>query len=118
MSVCLPCVCVYMYNRMYRLLISDLCKNRIAPYLPERNYCVSGRVSVTVGGENCLMRIFLIYIRIIWMVKSSGMKWARRVARMREKRNIYSVFMGKHEGKRRLGGPRRSWPDDTKVGLK
>jgi len=85
-----------LYMRIYltaSVLISDLRKIRVAPDRPESNYCVSRRVSVTVGGENCLMRIFLIYIHIIWMVKSSGMKWARRVARMREKRNVYRVFL-------------------------
>jgi hypothetical protein len=35
------------------------------------------------------------------------MKWAVHAARMGEKRNVYEVLMGKPEGKRSLGRPRR-----------
>jgi hypothetical protein len=35
------------------------------------------------------------------------MRWAGHVARMGEERNIYRVLMGKPEGKRPLGTPRR-----------
>jgi hypothetical protein len=37
---------------------------------------------------------------------------------MKEKRNAYGVFMGKHEGNRPLGKPRRRWADNIKEGLK
>jgi hypothetical protein len=37
---------------------------------------------------------------------------------MREKRNVYRGFVGKHEGKSRRGRPRRRWVNDIKVGLK
>jgi hypothetical protein len=36
------------------------------------------------------------------------------VARMGEGRNMYRVLVGKPEGKRPLGGPRRRWEDGTK----
>jgi hypothetical protein len=35
------------------------------------------------------------------------MSWAEHVARMREKRNGYRILVGKLEGKRPLGRPRR-----------
>jgi hypothetical protein len=37
------------------------------------------------------------------------------VARMREKRNVYTLLVGKSEGKRPLG--RRSWIDNIKMDL-
>jgi hypothetical protein len=41
------------------------------------------------------------------------MRWAGHVARMREKRNAYRLLVGKPEGKRLLGRPRRRWVDNT-----
>jgi hypothetical protein len=35
-----------------------------------------------------------------------------------EKRNAYRVLMGKQEGKRPLGRPRRRWVDNIKIYLK
>jgi hypothetical protein len=35
------------------------------------------------------------------------MRWAGHVARMGEKRSVYRVLVGKPEGKRQLGRPRR-----------
>jgi hypothetical protein len=49
---------------------------------------------------------------IIRMIKSRRMRCAGHVARMREKRNAYSVLVGKPEGKRPLGRPRRRWVDN------
>jgi hypothetical protein len=43
------------------------------------------------------------------MIKSRRMRWARHVAEMREKRNVYRVLVGKLEGKRSLPRPRRRW---------
>jgi hypothetical protein len=38
------------------------------------------------------------------------MRWAGHVARMgEEKKNAYRILMGKTEGKRPLGRPRREW---------
>jgi hypothetical protein len=44
---------------------------------------------------------------IIRMIKSRRMRWTGRVARMGEKRNAYRILVGKPEGKRSLGRPRR-----------
>jgi hypothetical protein len=46
---------------------------------------------------------------IIWQIKSRRMRWAGHVARMGEGRNVYRVLVGKPEGKRPLGRPRRRW---------
>jgi hypothetical protein len=39
---------------------------------------------------------------IIRIIKSRRMMWAGHVARMREKRNVYRLLVGKPEGKRSL----------------
>jgi hypothetical protein len=37
------------------------------------------------------------------MIKSRRMRWAGHVARMRKKRNLYRILVGKPEAKRPLG---------------
>jgi hypothetical protein len=44
------------------------------------------------------------------MIKSRRMSLGGHVARMRETRNAYRILVGKPEGKRPLGRPRRRWP--------
>jgi hypothetical protein len=50
------------------------------------------------------------------MIKSKRMRWAGHVTRMGAKRNAYRILMGKREGKKPLGRPRRRWMDNTKSG--
>jgi hypothetical protein len=50
--------------------------------------------------------------------KSRRMRWAGHVARMGEKRNAYRILVGKPEGKRPLGIPRRRWVDNIKMDLR
>jgi hypothetical protein len=45
------------------------------------------------------------------------MRWAGHVARMGEKRNAYRLFVGKPEGRRPLGRPRRRWLDNIRTDL-
>jgi len=45
------------------------------------------------------------------------MRWAGHVARMGERRGVYSVLVGKLEGKRALVRPRRRWEDNIKMDL-
>jgi hypothetical protein len=55
---------------------------------------------------------------IIRVIKSRRMRWAGNVARMGEKRNAYRILVGKPEGTRRLGRPRRRWVDNIKMYLR
>jgi hypothetical protein len=55
---------------------------------------------------------------IIRIIKSRRMRWAGHVARMREKRNSYRLLVGKPEGKRSLGKPRRRWMDNIRMDLR
>jgi hypothetical protein len=49
------------------------------------------------------------------MIKSRKMRWTRHVARMGDKRNAYRILVGKPEGKRPLGRPRRKRMDINKM---
>jgi hypothetical protein len=44
-------------------------------------------------------------------------RWAGHVARMGEGRGVYGVLVGRPEGKRPLGRPRRRWEDNIKLDL-
>jgi hypothetical protein len=50
-------------------------------------------------------------------MKERRVRWAEHVTRMREKRNAYRLSVGKPEGKRPLGRPRRRWLDNIRMGL-
>jgi hypothetical protein len=54
---------------------------------------------------------------IVRLIKSRRMIWVGHVARMGERRSVYRVLVGKPEGKRHLGRPRRRWEDDIKMNL-
>ena len=46
------------------------------------------------------------------------MRWAECVARLGKRRGVYRILVGKAEGKRPLGRPRRRWEDNIKTDLK
>jgi hypothetical protein len=54
---------------------------------------------------------------VIRIVKSRRTRWAGHVARLGEKRNVYRLLVGKPEGKRPLGRPRRRWMDNNTMDL-
>jgi len=54
---------------------------------------------------------------IVRVIKSRGMRWAGHVARMAKERGVYKVLLGKPEGKRPLGRPRRRWVDNIRIDL-
>jgi hypothetical protein len=54
---------------------------------------------------------------IIRIIKLRSMRWVGHVARMGEKRNMYRLLVGKPEGKRPLGRPRRRWADNVRMDL-
>jgi len=45
------------------------------------------------------------------------MRWAGHLACMRERRDVYRVLVGRPEGKRPLGRPRRGWEDNIKMDI-
>jgi hypothetical protein len=52
------------------------------------------------------------------VIKSRRMRWAGLVARMGEGRGVYRVLVGRPEGKRPLGRPRRRWENNIKMDLR
>jgi hypothetical protein len=54
---------------------------------------------------------------IIRIIKSRRMSLAGHVVRMCKKRNAYSLLVGKPEGRRPLGRPRRRWLDSIRMDL-
>ncbi|KAJ4436949.1 hypothetical protein ANN_17081 [Periplaneta americana] len=55
---------------------------------------------------------------IIRNIKSRRLRWAGHVSRMGESRNAYRVLVGRPEGKRPLGRPRRRREDNIKMDLR
>jgi hypothetical protein len=51
------------------------------------------------------------------MIKSRRMRWTGHAERMGENRNAYRILVGKPDGKRPLGRPRRRRVDNIKIGL-
>jgi hypothetical protein len=46
------------------------------------------------------------------------MRWAGHVALMGEVRGTYNILVGRPEGRRQLGRPRRRWEDNIKMDLR
>jgi hypothetical protein len=54
---------------------------------------------------------------IVRVAKSRRMRWAGHMARKGEEKVVHRVLVGKPEGKRPLGRPRRRWEDDVKMDI-
>jgi hypothetical protein len=50
-----------------------------------------------------------------YQIERNKMGWA--CGTMRERRGVYRALVGKTEGNRQLGTPRRRWEDNIKMGL-
>jgi hypothetical protein len=59
-------------------------------------------------------------LSIVRVINSRRMRWAvqaGQVVRVGERRCVCKVLVGKQEGKRPLGRPRRGWEDNIKIDL-
>ena len=54
---------------------------------------------------------------IVLVNKSKRMRWMGHVARMGDSRGVNRFLVGKREGKRPLGRPKRRWEDNIKMDL-
>ena len=54
---------------------------------------------------------------IVRVIKSRRMRWAEHVARVGVERGVYRVLVGKPEGRRPQGRPRRRWVDNIRTDL-
>jgi hypothetical protein len=55
---------------------------------------------------------------IIRVIKSRRLRWAGHVARMGAERGAYRILVGRPEGRRPLGRPRRRWEDNIKTDIR
>jgi hypothetical protein len=63
------------------------------------------------------VHILYSFPNFIRQIKSRRMRWVEHAAHMGEERKLYKVLVGKPEGKRPLGRPRRRWEDVIRMGL-
>jgi len=54
---------------------------------------------------------------MVRVIKWRRMRWVRHVERMGEESGVYRVLVGKPEGKRPLGKPRRRWVNNIRMDL-
>ena len=64
-----------------------------------------------------LILFYIFKYEPVRVVKSRRMRWAGHVSRMGEDRGMHRVLVGKPEGMRPLGKPRRRWEDNIKMDL-
>jgi hypothetical protein len=55
---------------------------------------------------------------IVRVMKARRMRWAGNVTRMVEVRGAYNILVGRPEGSRPLGRPKRRWEDNTSMDLR
>jgi hypothetical protein len=70
-----------------------------------------------IEGENYIMRSCMV-CTLHPVIKARRMRWAGHVACMGEVRGAYSILVGRSEGRRPLGRPRRRWEDNIKMDLR
>jgi hypothetical protein len=56
-------------------------------------------------------------LSIVRVIRARRMRWVGHVARMGEVRSAYNILVGRPEGRRPLGRPRRRWEDNNKMDL-
>ena len=52
---------------------------------------------------------------IVRVIKLRRVRWAGHVVHMGEEKGVYRVLVGKPEGRRPLGRPRRRWVDNIRM---
>jgi hypothetical protein len=55
---------------------------------------------------------------IIRVIRARRMRWAGHVVHLGEVRGAYNILVGRPEGRRPLGRPRRGWQDNIKMDLR
>jgi hypothetical protein len=68
--------------------------------------------------KNNLLISFYSSPSIVGVIKARRMRWVGHVARMGEVRVAYNILVGRPEGRRPLGRPRRRWEDNIKMDLR
>ena len=50
-----------------------------------------------------------------WVTKSRRMRWVGHVAGMGDRRGVHTVLVGRSDGKKRLGRPKRRWENNIEI---
>ena len=87
-----------------------------------RSLCIVGPKRDGVTGEwrklhNEQLNSLYSSPNIVRVIRSRRMRWVGHVARLEEGRGVHKGLVGKPEGKRPLGRPRRRWEDNIKMDL-
>jgi hypothetical protein len=109
--------------KIYRTIILPLALDRRETW----SFTLREEHRLRVSENSVLRRIFtpkgvrdlnyLNSLNIFRVIKSRGIRWAGHVARMWERRGLYSGLVGKPERKSPLGRPRRRWENNIKMYL-
>jgi hypothetical protein len=105
----------------WSLTLREFCRLRVFEYRVPRR--IFGPKRDKVRGEWRRLHnreLYSLYFspNIIRVIKSRRLRWAGHVARMGERRGAYRALVGKPEGKRPFGRPRRRWEENIKMDLR
>jgi hypothetical protein len=99
--------------------LREECRLRVFENRVLRRIFVAKRDEVTVELRKLHIELNDLYSspNIVRVIKSRRMRWAGNVARIGEGRGVYTVLVGKPEGKRPLGRPGFRWEDNINMDL-
>jgi hypothetical protein len=100
-------------------LLNDL---RAARIIIQNNALKLSEISSSHGATSQKTVIFVLklvsILEMLLTYKARRMRWAGHVARMGEVRGAYNILVGRPEGSRPLGRPRRRWEDNIKMDIR
>ena len=97
--------------------------------MPQYEGILSGRLNVTEAVRKSKFYELLAVVKLSCQsdasvknisnsnTKNQFLRSVKVCTRMEEGRGVHKVLVGKHEGKRPLGRPRRRWEDNIKMDL-
>jgi hypothetical protein len=113
---------VVLYGReIWSLTLREVCRLRVFENKVLRRIFGPKRDEVTGEWRRLHNKeLYALYSsrNIIRVIKSRRLRWAGHVARKGERRGAYRPLVGKPEGRREIGKPRRKWEDNIKMDLR
>jgi hypothetical protein len=112
---------IYIYIYIYTLTLREECRLRVFENKVLRRIFGPKRGEVTGEWRRLHNKeLYALYSspNIIRVIKSRRLRWAGHVTRMGERRGAYRALVGKPEGRKPLGRPRRRWEDNIKTDLR
>jgi hypothetical protein len=103
---------LHLENRVLRRIFENRVLRRI--FGPKRNEVTGGWRKL----HNEELHGLYSSPSIVRLIKARRMRWAGYVAHMGEVRGAYNFLVGRPEGRRPLGRPKRRWEDNIKMDLR